>query len=121
MNHAGILRNPYGFVTNAGFRDMILGTLGEKKEGYFSGQDAFCQTEVQGKESDGGKAVLFWECERTVKTPETYRFFGITDPEDGSLLASGDFFLPVTLSGDFCLSVSLIVQMRNKGEYGQFG
>ena len=121
MNHAGILRNPYGFVTDAGFQNMILGTLGEKKEGYFSGQETFCQSEVQGKESGGGEAVLFWECERTVKTTETYRSFGITDPEDGSLLASGDFFLPVTLSGSFCLSVSLIVQMRNKGEYGQFG
>ena len=37
---------------------MILGTLGEKKEGYFSGQETFCQSEVQGKESGGGEAVL---------------------------------------------------------------
>ena len=92
-----------------------------KKKDISAARKLSASQEVQGKESGGGEAVLFWECERTVKTTETYRSFGITDPEDGSLLASGDFFLPVTLSGSFCLSVSLIVQMRNKGEYGQFG
>ena len=101
---------------------MILGPwVRKKKEGYFSGQETFCQSEVQGKESGGGEAVLSGSVKEQSKRRKRTGLLELQIQKMEVFWHRGIFFLPVTLSGPFCLSVSLIVQMRNKGEYGQFG
>lgn len=134
MRSLSFLENPYGIVTYAGFRSLILhGWEGQKgylcaaapeelqdKDGHglTEAQTVAFTDNIQGYEAAPGLAALKFTVDIVSDKEAQYISYGLE--MDNKPLTIGEFFKPITCSGNCRLIIEQAFRLINKGEFGKY-